>query len=87
MSRDSFDPPWEQTDVVMVDRATLEKAQRQLAGCESCTSDAEIPFDWLLDQMTGRDPRTTDYLLESATTCLQCGAEIREKTLVDLTEE
>jgi hypothetical protein len=32
----------------------------------------------------GCDPSVTDYVLEVPARCLQCGAEINEKTLVDL---
>lgn len=86
MTRDFFDPPWEETDIVIVDRITLDKARRQLAGCEACSDDAEIPFDWLLDRITGKDPTKTDYVLETPIRCPFCGREIGEKTLVEWTE-
>ena len=47
-----------------------------IAGCEACSETAEMPFDWILD-------RVTDYVLEVPATCLQCGMEINEKTLVE----
>ncbi len=55
-----------------------------IAGCEACSEDAELPFENILDQVTGCDPSITDYVLETAGRCLQCGAQISEKTLVDL---
>jgi hypothetical protein len=55
-----------------------------IAGCEACSKDAEIPSDNILDRVTGSDPSVTDYILEVSARCLQCGAEIREKTLVDM---
>ena len=54
-----------------------------IAGCEAYSEDAEIPFDNILDQLTGSDPSVTDYVLEVPAICLQCGAEITEKTLVE----
>jgi hypothetical protein len=54
-----------------------------IAGCENCGEDAEIPFDNILDRLTGSDPSVTDYVLEVPARCLQCGAEISEKTLVE----
>ena len=84
MARDFFDPAPEQQNVVLIDAATLEKAQRMFAGCEACSEDAEIPFDNILDHLTDSDPSVTDYLLEDPTRCLQCGAENNEKMLVDL---
>jgi hypothetical protein len=40
-----FDPTPEQQNIVLIDAATLQKAQRMIAGCETCSEDAEIPFD------------------------------------------
>ena len=82
MPRDLRPTP-EQQNVVLIDVATLQKAQRMIAGCEACTEDAEIPFDNILDRVTGSDPSVTDYVLEVPARCLQCGAEINEKTLVE----
>ena len=55
-----------------------------IASCEACSEDAELPFDYILDRLTGSDPTVTDYVLKVPARCLQCGAEIREKTLVGL---
>jgi hypothetical protein len=80
MTRDLFDPAPEQ-QVVLIDAATLQRAQRMIAGCEGCSEDAEIPFDNILDRITGCNPSVTDYVLESPARCLQCGAEINDKKL------
>jgi hypothetical protein len=79
MPRDFFDPIPEQQNVVLIDAATLQKAQRMIAGCETCSEDAE-QFDNILDRLTCSDPSITDYVLEVPTRCLQCGAEVREKS-------
>ena len=65
MTRDFFDPTPEQQNVVLIDAATLQKAQRMIAGCEACSDTAETPFDYVLDQLTGSDPSITDYVLHS----------------------
>src|SRR4030095_2646249 len=83
MTRDFFDPTPEQQNVVLIYVATVQKAQRMVAGCEDCSEGEEIPFDVILDRLTGSDPSVTDYILELPAWCLQCGAEITEKTLVD----
>ena len=83
MSRDSFDPSPEKIDIILIDQAFLFRAQPRILSCEACNPDAEIPFDWILDQLTGRSGSTTDYVLQLPATCLQCGGEICEKTLVD----
>jgi hypothetical protein len=54
-----------------------------IAGCEACSDDAELPFDNILDRLTASDPSVTDYVLEVPARCLQCGAAITEKTLVE----
>jgi len=63
------------------------RAQRQIISCEACNPDAEIPFDWLLDRLTDRSGSTSDYVLVHTLTCLQCGAEITEKTLIEWPED
>ena len=83
MSRDFFDPTPEQQNVVLIDAETLQKAQRMIVACEACTEDAELPFDNILDRVTGSDPTVKDYVIEAPIRCLQCGAAIHEKTLID----
>jgi hypothetical protein len=87
MARDFFDPTPEQQNVVLIDAATLQKAQRMIAGREACSEDAEIPFDNILDRLTGSDPSVTDYVLEVPARCLQCGEEINDKTLVEWSDQ
>jgi uncharacterized protein (TIGR03435 family) len=48
-----------------------------IAGCEACSETAEIPFDNILDRLTGSDPSATDYVLDVPARCVQCGAEIK----------
>jgi hypothetical protein len=45
--------------------------------------DAEIPFDWILDRVTGRDSEVTDYILEQPAKCPSCRWQILEKTPVE----
>jgi hypothetical protein len=84
MPPDFSDPPINESEFVLIDRPTAEKALGQVAGCEIRRGDeADIPFDWILDRVTGRDPAVTDYILECFLTCRFCGGDIGEKTLVD----
>jgi len=53
-----------------------------IAGCEACSEHAELPFENILDRVTGSDPSITDYILEVRARCLQFGGQITEKTLV-----
>jgi hypothetical protein len=84
MPRDFFDPSPEQQNVVLIDAATLRKAERLIESCEGCNPfGAGIPFDNILDRVTGSDPSATDYVLEEPAKCPNCRREILEKTLVE----
>lgn len=71
-------PQWRCTIPVLLDSEIVRAAEGKIAACESCTPDtAEVPFDFLLDCVTGYDPETTDYVLPESVHCPQCGAEVR----------
>ena len=53
-------------ELVTVDTEVIRRAEQQIESCEHChPADAEIPFDNILDSVTGSDPSVTDYILES----------------------
>jgi hypothetical protein len=57
MSRDFFDPTPENQVVVLIDSPTLTKAERLIECGETLNEEgAEIPFDNILDRVTGSDP-------------------------------
>jgi hypothetical protein len=69
---------------VLVDSATLRKAEQLIQSCEHCNPEgAEIPFDVILDRVTGSDPSVTDYILEQPAKCPKCRRDVLEKTLVE----
>src|SRR5262245_10020802 len=66
MPRDFFDPTPEQQNVVLINASTLREAERLIESCEGCNPEgAEIPFDNILDRVTGSNPSVTDYILEA----------------------
>jgi hypothetical protein len=70
MPRDFFDPTPEQQNIVLVGAVTLHMAVKLIESCEYChPDDAEIPFDNILDRVTGSDPSVTDYILEPPAKC------------------
>ena len=69
-------------DVAFVEEPTVFGAEYHLSGCENCTEAASIPFDYLLDALTGCDPRLTEYLMSRLAQCPRCLGGINEKTLV-----
>ncbi len=76
-----FDPTPEEQNVVLVNAATLREAEKLIESCEHCNpGGAEIPFDNILDRITGSDPSVTDYILEQPAKCPNCRREIVEKT-------
>jgi hypothetical protein len=86
MTRDFFDPTPEQQVVVLIDSASLRKAEKLIESCEQCNAEgAEIPFDNILDRVIGSDPSVTDYILEAPAKCPNRRREILEKTLVEPT--
>jgi len=69
-------------ELVTIDRATAKKAEQQIESCEHChAADAEIPFDWLLAEVTGRRG-AVEFVLTEPARCPNCKHEITEKTLV-----
>ena len=72
--------------VVLIESQDLRKAEHLIESCEHCNPDgAEIPFDNILDRITGSDRSLTDYILEAPAKCPNCRREILEKTLVEPT--
>src|SRR5262245_16723175 len=70
-----FDPTPEERNIVVVTGPTLVEAEKLIDFCEQCKPEgAEIPFDNILDRVTGSDPSVTDYILESLAKCPTAGA-------------
>jgi len=70
-------------ELVTVDSAIAKKAEQQIESCEHCHSDdAEIPFEWLLAEVTGkRGPY--EFMLSEPARCPNCRHSITEKTLIE----
>jgi hypothetical protein len=70
-------------ELVTVDPATAEKAELLIESCEHChPDDAEIPFDWILADLT--DKRGAyEFMLSEPAHCPNCKHIITEKTLVE----
>jgi hypothetical protein len=83
MTRDFFDPPPDEQNVVLVDTKTLHEAERLIESCEHCNPEgAVIPFDAIRSRYRLRSER--DRLrLEQPAKCPNCRREIYEKTLIE----
>jgi hypothetical protein len=85
LSGDFFDPPpSEQQNIILIETATLVSAEKLIESYERCNpQDAKIPFDWILDRITGSDSAVTDYIMEAPAKYPRCRLQITEKTLVE----
>jgi hypothetical protein len=89
---DFFDPVSRGDHVVSQSRPSSRTSQLTIASSTSEGSlspschedDAEIPFDWILEKVTGRSGATTDYILTEPARCPNCKHEVNEKTLVEV---
>jgi hypothetical protein len=74
--------------LMTVSADVIRRAERMLAGCETCAlDDAQVPFNWVLDKVTGSDPKTVDYLIIEPVHCPRCAESLTEYTLVDLKDD
>jgi hypothetical protein len=70
-------------ELVTIDSAVAKKAEQQIESCEHChPDDAEIPFDWILAEVTGRRG-AVEFVLTETARCPNCQHGITEKTLVE----
>jgi hypothetical protein len=82
MQDDSFELT-EDVQIIFVGTVSHHAAERMIASCEHCQpDDAEIPFDWLLAEATGkRGPY--EFILSEPARCPNCKHEVTEKTLIE----
>jgi hypothetical protein len=73
-------------ELITVGPDVIRRAEKEIESCEHChAADAEIPFDWLLAEVTGkRGPY--EFMLSEPARCPDCKYELTEKTLVEPTD-
>ena len=78
-----LNPPAEEKTVAFLDENTLAEAESFISGCEYCEPDrAAIPFDQLLDGLTGYDPTVTEYITCHPARCPHCDHDVMGHTLI-----
>jgi hypothetical protein len=75
-------PHLEDVDIVLIDESAIQQAEDLISACQTCSPEAELTLDYLLDSLTGRNPAVTEYLLRRPARCPRCRAEVTEKTPV-----
>jgi hypothetical protein len=66
-------------ELVPLDAEVIRRAEKLIEGCEYChEDDADVPFDWILDRVTGKSGATTDYILADPARYPTCKHEITE---------
>lgn len=74
----------EQQNLIVISTRTIRQAEKRIYSCEQCCpEDSDIPFDWILDAVTGSDSTVTDYVMEIPVICPRCCRDIFEKMLVE----
>ena len=70
-------------EFITVDPEVVHRAQKLLESCEYChADDAEIPFDWVLAEVTGKHG-PYEFILTEPARCPWCKHQFTEKTLVE----
>ena len=77
-----FDPPLEEMTVHLVDENLRAAAQNMISGCDQCCDCPEITLDCILDELTGCDPKSTEYILCRPARCPRCHRDVTERTIV-----
>jgi hypothetical protein len=70
-------------ELVTVNADVIRRAEGEIESCEHCNpDDADILFDWLLAEVTGRRG-PVEFILTDAARCPNCKHSMTEKTLVE----
>ena len=70
-------------ELITIDANVIRRAEKEIESCEHChPDDAEIPFDWILRDVTGKHG-PCEFLLTEERRCPTCKHLVTEKTLVD----
>ena len=70
------------TQLITIDADVISRAEKEVESCEHCyPEDAEIPFDWILKELTGKYG-AHEFILMDTARCPNCKQLLTEKTLV-----
>src|SRR5262252_9271284 len=68
--------------LITIDADVIRRAEKEVESCEHChPDDVEIPFDWILRELTGKYG-AHEFILTDTARCPNCKQLLTEKTLV-----
>jgi hypothetical protein len=71
-------------ELIPVDAGVIREAEKRIESCEQCRPDeAEVQFDWILAEVTGKHGMY-DFVLTEIARCPNCKRSINEKMLVEV---
>jgi hypothetical protein len=74
-------------ELIAVDAETIHKAEKLMESCEQChPDDTDIPFDWLLAEVTGKHGKY-DFVMAELARCPTCKRFVSERTFVERKED
>jgi len=76
------DPDFFECELLPVPPDIALRAAAEISGCEACSSDAQLPFDWILSESMHREGMY-EFILSAPVRCPLCRGLVTEKTLVD----
>src|SRR5262249_20163717 len=69
--------------LITVDANVIRQAEKEMESCGYChLDDAEVPFDWILRELTGKYG-AHEFILTDTARCPNCKRPLSEKTLVE----
>jgi hypothetical protein len=70
--------------VMFVSPETLGRVRKLISGCQACSRSAAIPFESILDRVSGHRAAVTRYILLGSVTCPRCCGRVGVTTLIEV---
>jgi|SwirhisoilCB3_FD_contig_61_1649220_length_376_multi_2_in_0_out_0_1 hypothetical protein len=70
--------------LITVSEGTMAEVRRAIHACETCSTNAQVSFEHLLDRLTGRFNREREYVLNEDLSCPSCFSPIENGTLIEV---
>jgi hypothetical protein len=78
----STSPP--EVHVMFVSAETLGRVRKLIRGCQACSPSADVPFEEILDRVSGHRAAVTRYIFLGSVTCPRCCGRVAATTLIEV---